>query len=269
MDLNTIEHVICPRARAAIPAVGPGDAYLAGGTWLFSEPQTHLNRLVDLTSLLWPPLERNETGLAIAATCTLATLEAFEPPAAWHAARLIRQCCRALLGSFKIRRAATIGGNLCLALPAAPMAALAVALQGICVIWSPNGTEYLLPARDFIIGAQKTALRHGEILRAVCVAESALCRRAAFRQISLTPLGRSAALLIGTRDGDRIDLTITAAVANPVSLTVPTGLAQTKLNAMIDQAVPAWYDDVHGRPAWRRRITHVMAADICAELTSS
>jgi CO/xanthine dehydrogenase FAD-binding subunit len=269
MDLNTNEQGICPRARAEIPALATGDAYLAGGTWLFSEPQTHLNRLVDLTSLRWPPLERNGSGLAIAATCTLAMLEAFEPPANWHAARLIRQCCRALLGSFKVRRTATIGGNLCLALPAAPMAALAVALHGVCIIWAPNGTEYSLPARHFITGAQKTALRHGEILRAVCLADSALCRRAAFRQMSLTPLGRSAALLIGTRHDDRIDLTITASVANPFYLSVPADLAAAALAATIDQAVPAWYDDVHGHPAWRRRITHLMAADICAELASS
>lgn len=269
MDLNTITQVICPRTRTAIPALGPGDAYLAGGTWLFSEPQTHLNRLVDLTSLQWPPLERSDAGLAIAATCTLAALEAFEPPATWHAARLIRQCCRTLLGSFKIRRAATIGGNLCLALPASPMAALAVALQGICTIWAPNGTEYFLPALEFITGAQATALRHGEILRALRVTGPALSRRAAFRQMSLTPLGRSAALLIGTRDGDRIDLTITASVAKPLYVSVPASVARTVLAAMIDRAVPAWYDDVHGRPAWRRRITHMMAADICAELVSS
>jgi CO/xanthine dehydrogenase FAD-binding subunit len=269
MDLHTVTHVICPRARAAIPALGPHDAYLAGGTWLFSEPQTHLSRLVDLTSLRWPPLEHSHAGLAIAATCTLAELAAFEPPAAWHAAPLIRQCCRALLGSVKKQRTATFGGNLCLALPAAPMAALAVALHGTCTIWAANGGEYTLPARQFITGAQDTALRHGDILRAVQVAAAALCRRAAFRQMSLTPLGRSAALLIGTREGDHIDLTITAAVAQPLQITVPAGVAQTTLAETIDHAVPAWYDDVHGRPAWRRRITHILAADICAELAAS
>jgi len=31
----------------------------------------------------------------------------------WAAAPLIRQCCNALLGSFKVWNAATVGGNMC------------------------------------------------------------------------------------------------------------------------------------------------------------
>ena len=55
MDLNTITAVARPKVRSELPVWAAGDAWLAGGTWLFSEPQTHLNRLIDLTSLGWPP----------------------------------------------------------------------------------------------------------------------------------------------------------------------------------------------------------------------
>jgi len=56
MDLNTITAVARPKARSELPAWTAGDAWLAGGTWLFSEPQVHLTRLIDLTELKWPAL---------------------------------------------------------------------------------------------------------------------------------------------------------------------------------------------------------------------
>ena len=49
MDLNTITEVVRPHSRTELPAWTVGDAWLAGGTWLFSEPQVHLTRLIDLT----------------------------------------------------------------------------------------------------------------------------------------------------------------------------------------------------------------------------
>ena len=265
MDLNTIETVLRPRDRAALPTHLQGDAWLAGGTWLFSEPQPRLRRLIDLTALGWSALEIAD-GLTIAATCTLAELESCAPPADWTAAAIIAPCCRALLGSFKISAMATVGGNLCLALPASPIAALAVALEATCVIWSTDGTHRTLAAEHFITGPNRTTLRPDEILRAITLPPRALRRRAALRQVSLTALGRSAALLIGTRGGVGLTLTITAATPRPVRLTFAAPPARAALAAAIDSAVPVWFDDVHGGPAWRRRITHLAAADIVEEL---
>ncbi|MDU6374638.1 MAG: FAD-binding molybdopterin dehydrogenase, partial [Bradyrhizobium sp.] len=38
MDLNTVTEIVRPRTRAELPSWKAGDAWLAGGTWLFSEP---------------------------------------------------------------------------------------------------------------------------------------------------------------------------------------------------------------------------------------
>src|SRR5262249_9464958 len=114
MDLNTITAVAHPRTRAELPVWAAGDAWLAGGTWLFSEPQVHLARLIDLTGLEWPALTIGDTHLTIAATCTIAALDAFSCPPDWLAAPLINQCCRSFLASFKIWKTATVGGNLCM-----------------------------------------------------------------------------------------------------------------------------------------------------------
>ncbi|MGD0064976.1 MAG: FAD binding domain-containing protein, partial [Streptosporangiaceae bacterium] len=119
MDLPGITEVV----DARLGAWRPGDAWLAGGTWLFSEPQPDLSRLLDLRAFGWPPLRVSRDGLEIGATCTLAELARMRAPQ-WRAAPLIGQCCAALLGSFKVWNAATVGGNLCLALPAGPMISL-------------------------------------------------------------------------------------------------------------------------------------------------
>ena len=63
MDLNTIREVAHPQSRAQLPVWTAGDAWLAGGTWLFSEPQVHLTRLIDLTDLKWPALTIGDTDL--------------------------------------------------------------------------------------------------------------------------------------------------------------------------------------------------------------
>lgn len=276
MDLNTITAVIGPRTRTELAGWKPGDGFLAGGTWLFSEPQPRLHRLVDLTRLAWPALHVDESGLQIAATCRIAELEACALlgtlPGAWLAASLIPQCCHALLGSFKVLNVATVGGNLCLALPAGPMTALAAALDGVCTIWTHDGGERRVKALDFVVGDRRTALVDGEILRSITLPAASLRRRAAFRQISLTPEGRSAALLIGTTglEGD-VALTITAATPRPVRLDFAAPPSAAALAQAIDASVTArelWYDDVHGTPDWRRHISLRLAEEIRRELAT-
>ena len=271
MDLNTVEAVLKPASRADLQPFQPGDAWLAGGTWLFSEPQRHLRRLIDLSSFAWPPIEASREGLSIAATCPVATFEAFEPPAEWLAGQLIAACCHAFWASFKIWNMATVGGNLCLALPAGPMISLAVALDGLCRIWTPDGDERRVPAADFVLGPQRTILRPGELLRGIDIATSALRCRAAFRQTSLTPLGRSAALLIGTRDvAGALRLTVTAATPHPIVLTFEEMPDAATLRCRLKETIPLerYYDDPHGSPAWRQHLTEEFAEEIRAELAS-
>ena len=269
MDLNTVTAVLRPRARADLGGLEAGDAFLAGGTFLFSEPQPAVRRLIDLTDLDWAPLLAGEEGLTISATCTIAQLHAFEPPSGWSAAALIPECCRAFLASFKIWNMATVGGNICLGLPAGPMISLCAALDGTCLVWSPDGRERRMKVTDFVRGPRETALEAGEVLRAVELPVEALMRRTAFRRASLTPHGRSGVLLIGTlaRDG-AFALTVTASTRRPVRLDFPALPGRVELAARLDEAIPdaLYYDDIHGRPDWRRHMTGLLAQEIRAEL---
>jgi CO/xanthine dehydrogenase FAD-binding subunit len=270
MDINTVTDITRPRRRAELPAWGAGDAWLAGGTWLFSEPQPAISRLIDIADLGWPALEITEQGLRIAATCKIAELEAFAFPPNWTAAPLFNQCCRSFLASFKIWNMATVGGNLCMSLPAGPMISLTAALDGVCTIWSPQGGERRVAVMDFILAPQRNVLKAGELLRAIDISAAALRRRTAFRQISLSPLGRSGALVIGTRspeDGS-FALTVTASTPRPIRLSFPAVPTNAALRERLDAEIPQerYYNDVHGAPAWRRHVTRQFAEEIRIEL---
>jgi CO/xanthine dehydrogenase FAD-binding subunit len=270
MDLNTICKIAKPGRREDLKPWTPGDAFLAGGTWLFSEPQPKLTRLIDLTGFEWPPIIATEEGLHISATCTLAQLDSFTFPRSWGAAPLINQCCRSLYGSFKIWNTATVGGNICMALPAGPMTSLTAALDGVCMIWTPDGSERHLAVTDVVVGPQQNSLRPGEILHSIALPVEALTRRTAFRQISLTPYGRSAALVIGTlsRQGD-FALTITAATRRPMKLLFSDIPSAVTLRNRIESTIASaeFFSDVHGTPEWRRHMTLQFADEIHHELS--
>ena len=81
MDLNRVTTFRRPQSRADL-VLAPGEIFLGGGSWLFSEPQPQTAGLVDLTALRWEPIERIDDGLRLAATCTLAQLAAL-PDDGW------------------------------------------------------------------------------------------------------------------------------------------------------------------------------------------
>jgi CO/xanthine dehydrogenase FAD-binding subunit len=270
MDLNTITAVTRPKARSELPVWTAGDAWLAGGTWLFSEPQAHLHRLVDLAALGWPALTSDANGLSIAATCSVAELDAIICPPDWLAAPLINQCCRAFLASFKIWKTATVGGNICMSLPAGPMISLTAALDGVCTIWQADGGERKIAVSDFVTGNNSNVLKPGDLLRQIDIPLAAMRRRSAFRQISLTSVGRSAALLIGSiADNGAFALTVTASTKRPVRLSLKKLPDAASLHNAILQAIPdgLYHDDIHGKPLWRKYMTLRLASEICDELS--
>ena len=270
MNLNTVTALHHPTSAAEIPEWRNGLAWLAGGTWLFSEPQPETDTLIDLGHVGWPALEVSPSGLDIGATFRIAELYRFEAPQEWIAALLVRACCNALLASFKIWNAATVGGNICMSLPAGAMISLVVALEGWCTLWPRDGTPRELSAIDFVTGNHTNVLRPGELLRKVHLPASALLKRTAFRQASLTKLGRSAALLVGTSDPARRDLllTITAATPRPAQLGFDEIPSAEALRQAIKARIPAdgYFADVHGSAAYKRHLTYHFAEQIRAEL---
>jgi CO/xanthine dehydrogenase FAD-binding subunit len=270
VDLNTIGEVARPKPGDAAIDWRDGDAWLAGGTWLFSEPQPQLRRLIDLHGLGWEPLTISDRGLEIAATCEIAKLVDLTAPADWTAAPLIGECCRAFLSSFKIWNTATIGGNVCMSLPAGPMISLTVALEGICKILNRDGRERRVAVEDFVTGNHKNVLQPGDLLRSIELPASVLRKRSCFRQISLTHLGRSAALLAGTIDPQDgvFMLMVSASTDRPYRLKFPKLPTAGDLRARLEREIPKFFDDVHGTPEYRQHMTLHFAEEIRRELTN-
>lgn len=290
MDMNTIGAVV----RTADPSDWQaGDAWLAGGTVLFSygsfglgaEP---LRRLLDLGTTGWPAITVSDAGIELAATCTIAELYALPAGEAgrthagtWPALELIRPCCDSFVASFKVWNMSTVGGNLCTSLPAGPMISLCAALDGVATVLGPGGSSRTVAVADFVTGDARNCLAPGELLRKVQLPASALASRVAFRRLSLSNLGRSGVLLIGRLDPDgSLVLTVTAATKRPVQLRLasPPGTAKTPaaltsptaLAEALDAAIPEglYHDDIHGMPAWRKDMTYRLAEEIRAELAS-
>jgi CO/xanthine dehydrogenase FAD-binding subunit len=270
MNLNTVTALRHPKSATEIAEWRDGLAWLAGGTWLFSEPQPATDTLIDLGHLDWPALEASPAGLDIGATCHIAELYRFKAPKEWAAAPLIRGCCNSLLASFKVWNAATVGGNICMSLPAGAMISLVVALEGRFTLWPRDGVPREVASVDFVTGNHANVLRPGELLRSIYLPDSALRKRVALRQASLTKLGRSAALLIGTSEPQRRDLllTITAATPRPVQLRFDEIPSAEVLRQAIDARIPAdgYFPDVHGSAPYKRHLTYHFADQIRAEL---
>ena len=271
MNLNTVVEVRHPASADEITQWRDGYAWLAGGTWLFSEPQWATDTLIDLDQLRWPALKASPDGLEIAATCRIAELYQFAAPPEWLAAPLLRACCDSLLASFKIWNAATVGGNVCMSLPAGAMISLTVSLEAIYTLWPRDAPPRDVPAVDFVTGNHANVLRPGELLRSIKIPAAALAKRFAFRRSSLTQLGRSAALVIGTQDRatDKLLVTITAATPRPVQLSFGQMPSAIEMRRAIDAKILAdgYFDDVHGSAAYKRHLTLYFAEQIRAELT--
>ncbi len=257
MDLIELERMRVASTRADL-ALAPGEAVLGGGTWLFSEPQPGVRGLVDLSGLGWEPVTA-AGGLSIAATCTLAQLRD-AAPAFGSASGLIAPLVDALLGSWKIHRVATVGGNICTALPAGPMTSLAAGLGATAVVWTVDG-ERRLPVADLVTGVRTTALAPGEVLRAIEFRPPPAW--ASHRRASLAPLGRSAALLVARLDSAGFTLTVTASTSAPRVFAFDAVPSAADLAAAVETC--DWYDDPHGAPDWRRATTLRLAEELRAE----
>jgi CO/xanthine dehydrogenase FAD-binding subunit len=272
MDLNTIVEIKRPVRADEVTDWGDGFAWLAGGTWLFSEPQVNTHTLIDLEGLGWPSLTVSAKGLEIAATCRVFELERFVAPSEWKAAPLLSECCHSFLSSFKIWNEATVGGNICLSVPAGPMISLTTALEGVCTLWPRSGKPREVPMIEFVTGNRANVLAPGELLRSIHLPATALKKNFVFRRFTLTHLGRSEVLLIGTRCPEQgtFLLTITAATLRPVQLQFKNVPPAEEMKRAIDDAVPfsLYLDDTHGSPPHRKHLTYYFAEQIREELSA-
>ena len=272
MDITSVTSYRPARAQRDL-RLAAGETFLAGGTWLMSEPQPGTTGFVDLTTMGWPALELTEEGLRIGATCTIAHLVAWaegrsEPgvPAAWAAASVIPDAANALLASFKIWNTATVGGNVCRSFAAGAMISLAVALDGTGEIWTPDGGVRTIAIADLVTGNGENSLAPGEVLRAIDLPARSLRSRVRLQKIALAEHGRSGAVVTGRVDDDgACTFAVTAATARPAVFRFAEVPDAATLAAVVHDA-PGYYSDSLGSADWRRGVSVVLARRIRDDL---
>jgi CO/xanthine dehydrogenase FAD-binding subunit len=270
LDINTVTDVVRHPTDPPGQSWRTGDAWLAGGTWLFSDQQPDVHRLIDLMPLGWNLLVPTDAGLEIGAMCTIRQLYALAAPHDWLASPLFTTSCEAFLASFKVWNTATVGGNICMSLPAGPMITLTVALQASYTLIAADGSERTVDAVDFVTGNHTNILRPGEILRKIDIPAAALRKRHTHRRFTLTQLGRSTIFMIATQSLGMSDmlLTITAGTIRPIRLAFDTIPDANALQHTIDE-IPndVWFDDPNGTPDHRRHLAKHYAEEIRTEFS--
>jgi carbon-monoxide dehydrogenase medium subunit len=155
-DLKDYRYAANPAEAVALMRQGPGrGADIAGGTdMLLEHPQYDF--VVDVNNAGISDVARTPAGdLFLGAGATLHDLST-NPLVTGFALGSISEAA-SHCGNRPVRSTATVGGNLCNALPSADMAPVLLALDATCYIADEDSQESL-PLAEFFVGPRKTVL---------------------------------------------------------------------------------------------------------------
>jgi carbon-monoxide dehydrogenase medium subunit len=142
-----------------------GARVIAGGTDLLVTGPADTVSLIDINDLGLSYI-REEDGLRIGATSTFADLLR-SPLLARYPYHVISDAAGEL-GHHNLRHIATIGGNICNAVPSADAPVALIALDAEAVIYGPSG-ERTVPLDGFFKFVRETVLGEGEFITEIAV----------------------------------------------------------------------------------------------------
>ncbi|VEP12280.1 Molybdopterin dehydrogenase FAD-binding protein [Hyella patelloides LEGE 07179] len=271
MDLYNIETYLRPKSLREVQDWQPNWNWLAGGTWIFNEVQPQVKTLVDMQRLNWSEIEVTPGGLSIGATCIQNDLLDFSFPEAWTATGALKDAVREL-ASFKLSHAATVGGNICLALSASTFAPVMIALNASYEIWQPNGEPYFVNAIDFQTAPQQTILQPGEVLRRIKVPDGNLTQwQTSFKRMAVCTAGYAIAIIVTAYhpQTNRVRFGIGGSIKSPRLIEFDTVPTPEQIVSAIGAFSPQMYiDNERGSAAYRRHITQVLMQRGITELTT-
>lgn len=259
MDLHHLHTYIRPQQLEDLTAWDPGWNWLAGGTWLFSQPQPHLRGLVDLHPLDWNELEISAEGLKLGATCTFQQLLQYDWPPHWPG---ICALCEGMasLASFKVAHLATIGGNLCLALSVGVVAPVLIALEATYTLINLQGSLRHIPAQDFQTGPQQTLLQPGEALRSIWIPAQRLRGPSTFQRLGITQTDPALVIVAGSRDPDsgNYRFGLNAALSPPQLVRLGSRPNPEHLPQLLAEQAHGWIADFRASALYRQRMSEVL-----------
>jgi carbon-monoxide dehydrogenase medium subunit len=257
----------------------PGTSrFVAGGTDLLLElaqgHQSLADNLIDLTQI--PDLQKLEIQqgcLIIGASVPLSTIASSE--IVLRNAAALHDACR-LVGGPQVRNVATLGGNVCHALPAADGMIALMSLQPVVKVASPIGFREM-DIQSIFKGPGQSTLSPGEIVTEFVVPLGNFVASSAFNRV-MRPQGVALPILNLAiwlvRDGNRIqNCRIAVGPAGPVPILCT--LAANKLIGKepsikgLEEAGKAVLEQVQYRNSprrataeYRKHITHRLFCDV-------
>ncbi|MGD1918237.1 MAG: FAD binding domain-containing protein [Pleurocapsa sp.] len=271
MDLYNVETYLQPKSLQEVRDWKPVWNWLAGGTWIFNEVQPQIETLVDMQRLKWSEIEVTAESLSIGATCIQNDLLDFAFPGAWTATKALKDAVREL-ASFKLSHAATVGGNICLALSASTFAPAMVALNASYEILKPNGEAYFVDAVDFQTAPQQTILQPGAALRSIKIPIWNLAQwQTSFKRMAVCTAGYAIAIVVTAYhpQTQQVKFGIGGSIKAPRVMEFDDVPTAEHIVAALDEIPPHIYiEDERGSAAYRKHITQVLMQRGITELTA-
>lgn len=207
---------------------------IAGGTDLLVEKDPETEIVIDVADLGLNYIKTDSRGMKIGAATTFAAIET-SPVLGKSPYNILGEAAH-LMGTPQIRNMATIGGNICSAVPSADSPPALLALAATLVIAGPTG-ERTIDIADFFLDAKRNALNTGELL-----VEIQLPTLPARTSATFVKKGRLAAADLALVNG-AVSLTITpeglcADVRIALGAVAPTPLRANKAEAMLQGKKP-------------------------------
>ncbi len=156
---------------------------IAGGTDLLVNKPPETRYLVDITRTQINYIEENHGGIRIGATTNFSSIEKSELLQDGPY-RVLAEAAHEV-GHINVRHLATIGGNICNAVPSADAPIPLIALDAGAVIAGPAG-ERIVPLEDFFTFVRETVLKEGELLREIRIPRQPAHTGASFKKIGRT-----------------------------------------------------------------------------------
>ena len=264
MDLHSIQTYRRPQSLTEVTEVNDwqsGYSWLAGGTWVYSEPQPQITTLIDITQLGWSELEMTTDGLTIGATCILSDLLHSSYPTDWTGVQVLKQAVHEL-ASFKVQNVATVGGNLCLAIPAGTFAPAMVLLNARYELVTSVGQSRWVDAIAFQTGIKQTLLQPGELLRKIVIPAEYLAWQVDYQRMCVAAAGLAVSIVTTAVQPvtQQVRVAIGAAIAVPCLLEFDHLPSHLEVAAALDEHLPLarCLNDSLASAAYRRQVTQVL-----------
>ena len=260
-------------ASRILSKLGEDAAAYGGGTELLLTTKggfLHYRHLVDIKAIQGLGGVRYDTeseSLVIGSTTTHREIE-LSPVVKQHLPILAEM--ERLVANVRVRNQGTIGGNLCFAEPQSDPATLFLALEAV-VVAAKEGSDRVIPLRDFIVDAFTTALKEEEILTEIRIPVLPKRSGIAYKKFGMherPTLGVAVALSLD-EEGSVADARVSVGCVNPK----PTRLAEAEgllrgavgkeFSARLGETAKAAaeavdpVDDLHGSAEYKRHLVRV------------